>query len=148
MDLVQAAVHILQETGKPLHVWSIAQRAADLNLANGADSALWRNMEEAIHDALLQSKASDLVLLGEGFYALRAWEYGATAGETEPVPGRIIVSWRALAQQHALERGLVAGSSQRGRPARYVQVMTVGITLGTLAAVLGYTLRRSTRAQA
>lgn len=130
MNFTEAAVQVLSEAGTPLHFREITQRAIDQNLVEIQGLTPWNSMNGALRRLIrAQGTRSPVVSLGEGKFALRAWnlpgEEDLSHEEEEPeetqseVFGRISISpringeiergWRAMVNKGAANARKVIG---------------------------------------
>lgn len=112
MNFAEAAVQVLSEAGTPLHFRDITRRAMERGLVEIQGLTPWNSMNGALRRVIrAQGSHSPVVSLGEGKFALRAWnlpgeEVLLSDDDDEPaVAGSVTVSPRI---QQAIEPGLRA----------------------------------------
>jgi hypothetical protein len=112
MNFAEAAIQVLGEAGTPLHFRDITKRVTDQSLVEIQGQTPWNSMNGALRRVIRAQGANSLVVsLGEGKFALRAWnlpgeEVLLADDVDEPeIAGSITIAPRI---QQAVEPGLRA----------------------------------------
>ncbi|MHB9032377.1 MAG: winged helix-turn-helix domain-containing protein [Anaerolineae bacterium] len=74
MNFAEAAIAVLAEAGTPLHFRDITQRVIEQQLVEIQGQTPWNSMNGALRRVIrAQGKSSPVISLGDGRFALRAW---------------------------------------------------------------------------